>query len=365
MAGLQGTIKEFGVADILQLICQQQKTGILVVESTGGKAEIYLEEGNISAARISTGPVGDALGTLLVKAKLISPGQLQAALDAQKETCEQFGEILLRQEVITREDLERAVHVQIYETFYVIFQWNEGSYQFNPKDVKAKSPSYRLINIQSILLDVLRMIDEWPDIKRFIPSVDIIFQPVLENFPSGLADDGLLVYNLIDGVRTVQQIIDESLLGTFNTGRTLATLLQAGYIEKTAAPAAVPAGTLRAACTKYFSTAVHFTALALAVVLVLMVPSTFPENIFPLLNIKLVRQFCAARYLTQIKLLRIENALEVYNILQGQYPGNLHELVAGDLLHADDLSITQDKTISYAPGEGSYRLVVAAAGTAQ
>jgi hypothetical protein len=365
MAGLEGTIKEFGVADILQLICQQQKTGVLIVESKGGKAEIFLEEGNISAGRVFTRPPGDALGSLLVKAKLISPAQLQAALDAQKETCEQFGEILLRQGVISRVDLERAIQVQIYETFYVIFQWKEGSYQFNPKDVKDKSPLYQLINIQSILLDLLRMIDEWPDVKRFIPSFDIVFQPVPGSFPAELDSDGLLVYNLIDGARTVQQIIDEALMGTFNTCKILSELLQAGYIAKAAAAAPTPAGPLIAALTKNFGAAVHYTALALVLAPVLLLPTTFPGNILPLLNVKQVQQSSLAEYQTQMKLLRIENALEVYTILKGRYPGNLHELVAGDFLRADDLKVTQGKTISYAPENESYRLAVAAAGDTQ
>ncbi|MCX5902255.1 MAG: hypothetical protein NTV89_02025, partial [Proteobacteria bacterium] len=66
----------------------------------------------------------------------------------------------------------------------------------NPKEVKVKSPLYQLINIQSILLDVLRMIDEWPDVKRLVPSFEMTFQPVPGSFPADLADDGLLVYNL-------------------------------------------------------------------------------------------------------------------------------------------------------------------------
>jgi hypothetical protein len=65
----------------------------------------------------------------------------------------------------------------------------------------------------------------------------------------------------------------------------------------------------------------------------------------------------------QLRLLRIENALAVYNILRGKYPQNLYELAAENFLHAGDLSITQGKTISYAPEEASYRLAVAAAGS--
>jgi hypothetical protein len=361
MAGLEGTIKEFGVADILQLICQQQKTGTLTVASRGVKAEISLVEGNIAAAGVISEPVVDPIGALLLKAKIISPEQLQAGLDAQNETYELLGEILMQQGAITREELARAIQVQIYETFYVIFQWRDGSYQFNQKDVKFTSPLYQLINIQSVLLDVMRMIDEWPDVKRFIPSFDIIFQPVAGSFPAELADEGLLVYNLIDGVRTVQQIIDETLLGTFNTAKILSELMQAGYIAKTAPAAAAPAGSLRAAFAKYSTMTFHYAALAL--VLALLLSAAFPKNISPLLSAQLLHPG-GAEYQTRLHLLRIENALEVYKILRGRYPENLQELVAENLLHADDLSIPQGKTISYASAETAYRLAVVAAGAA-
>jgi hypothetical protein len=364
MAGLEGTIKEFGVADILQLICQQQKTGVLTVEAKGEKAEIYLDEGNISTARITTGPAADALGLLLVKAKLLSPEQLQAALATQKQTFEQLGEILMEQGVVARQDIERAIQIQIYETFYDIFQWKDGTYQFNPKEVTIKSPLYQLINIQSILLDVLRMIDEWPDIKRVIPSFNCTFQPVSGSFPLDLDDDGLLVFNLIDGLRTAQEIIDESLMGRFNTCKILSILLQAGHITRVAA-AAAPSRSLLGRYARHLGTASHYSALALALVVIALLPTTFPGNILPLLNPKLVQRSYLTENQRQKTLVRIENALEVYKIRTGKYPAALQDLAAGNFLPADAFETRQGETIVYSPGEESYRLAITPAGTAR
>ena len=361
MPGLEGTIKEFGVADILQLICQQQKTGTLMVESRGANVEIYLEEGNISAARSTTRSRRDNLGTLLVKAKLIDPGQLQAGLDLQKQTGEQLGEILIQQGAITREDLKRAIQIQIYGTFYDIFQWKDGSYQFNPKEVKVKSPLYQLINIQSILLDVLRMIDEWPDVQRFVPSFEMTFQPVPGIFPADLADDGLNVYNLLDGRRNTQEIIDESLLGKFNTCKILSELLRAGYITEAAPPAAAPARALIAMITQKFSAAIHYAALVLALFMVMLVPTSFPENILLLLNPQLEKQPYLAEYQKNRALLQIEHALAVYKIRNGRYPASLDELVTAKFLPAPE----HVENISYILEEDSYRLSITTAGTVQ
>ena len=49
---LIGQIKVFGVADIIQLISQQQKTGVLCVKNElGGEAEISFLSGDIVGAK--------------------------------------------------------------------------------------------------------------------------------------------------------------------------------------------------------------------------------------------------------------------------------------------------------------------------
>ena len=47
---LAGTLKDFGIADILQLIGQQQKTGVLHLESKDQEVQIAFEDGNIVRA---------------------------------------------------------------------------------------------------------------------------------------------------------------------------------------------------------------------------------------------------------------------------------------------------------------------------
>ena len=44
---LEGTIKDFGLADILQLIGIQRKTGILVLEREGENVELKFLDGNV------------------------------------------------------------------------------------------------------------------------------------------------------------------------------------------------------------------------------------------------------------------------------------------------------------------------------
>ena len=55
---LTGTLKGFGIADILQLIGQQQKTGVLYLKSKEQDVQVYFRDGNIVRAEIPLRPDG-------------------------------------------------------------------------------------------------------------------------------------------------------------------------------------------------------------------------------------------------------------------------------------------------------------------
>jgi len=57
---------------------------------------------------------------------------------------------------------------------------------------------------------------------------------------------------------------------------------------------------------------------------------------------------------TQLK--RIKNALEVYRLEKGQYPGNLNELVSAELLTKDDLFYRRGGSYQYGLKDGKYFL---------
>jgi len=349
MAGLEGTINEFSVADVLQLICQQQKSGVLSVEHKGQKEEIHLEEGKI----VSAGPAKYKLGEILVRAHKLSPEDLQRALHKQQETYELLGEILVKQGSITPDCLERAINNQIYETLYDVFQWKEGTYQFNPQIKNRASSAVKPMNFQSVLLDVLRMIDEWPEVHSFISSFDIRFQKSLTVHDVNFQGAALVVYNLINGTRTVQEIIDESLLGRFNTCTILSEFLQAGYISKSSFTPVAPRKSRMGIYYKQVLAAGHYALLSIILLALGALVFSAPQNILPILSPGLIKQSDLADYLNNARLFRIDNALEIYKIRHGVNPGSLQELITSGILTPADLTLQGEKT-TYLPEHNSY-----------
>src|SRR3954468_2906139 len=94
---LKGTLKDFGISDIFQLIQQQQKAGILRMTDKETEVRILFDTGKIVGAE-STGTKQqkEPLGVLLVRAGLVQQQQLDAALAVQAKTLRKLGDLLIQ-----------------------------------------------------------------------------------------------------------------------------------------------------------------------------------------------------------------------------------------------------------------------------
>src|SRR6185503_19318715 len=249
---LEGTIKDFGLPDIFQLIGLQRKTGLLTLKHAKENVTVTFESGQVVMADSAAKRLEDRLGNVLVKQGKLSKEKLDEALQTQKATLQRLGHILTTGNYITPKDLKDALQVQVSQIVFRVFRWRDGEYHFEPNDtVDFDRDNFTPMSADFILMEGIRMVDEWPIIEKKIPSLDIVFRSVVE--PSlievgggdGALDDPLAaiaepkrsaassasqirltqeeerIYRKIDGTRTVQQIIDSTGFGEFEVCRTL------------------------------------------------------------------------------------------------------------------------------------------------
>ena len=265
---LQGTIKDFGLPDIFQLIGLQRKTGILTLSNDRDKETVTVtfENGMVVMADSSGRRLEDRLGNVLVKQGKLSRERLEEALGVQKQTLQRLGHILATSSAITTRDLRDALQVQIAQIVFRVFRWRDGRYLFNAADtVDFDRENFVPMSADFILMEGIRMVDEWPIIEKKITSFDMVFRPVVD--PSlievgaatgpdsssssvdarGASATGKIrlgaeeerVFRKVDGVRTVQAIIDSTGSGEFEVCRTLFDFMNRNLIA--------PAGRDRAA----------------------------------------------------------------------------------------------------------------------
>jgi len=355
---LEGQIKVFGVADIIQLISQQQKTGVLCVQKElGVKAEITFLKGNITGAKPTEYKTCCPLGEMLVAAKMLSPEDQKKALVEQEKTFEYLGQILVREGMVTPEVVKRALVTQIYETAYDVLQWNEGTYFFEQKDIILDSNLPNPVPVESMLLDVLRMVDEWPDLEKEFKHLDVIYQPVPGGSEEDLDSDEAVVYRLVDGKKTMQEIIYQGLLGRFLTVKALIELNRRGYVEiiKTETPSVKKRAAFNfVTLIKPFSYAA--VVLLLASAFVYFVSS--PNNLLTLITSGLLKQSVANSYLKNQNVSRVKKALEMYRMKEGAYPEDLSSLVSDGFLRDEDLAPRDNVYLQYDRLDKRYQLMI-------
>jgi hypothetical protein len=362
---LEGRIVDFGVADILQLISQQQKTGVLLVDRPGENIEVLFWNGMIISAHPVAKVEKELLGEKLVKSGLISPDQLHRALDIQEDNLQHLGEILVAMGILGKEMLDRIIRNQIYDTFSELFQWKEGSYAFHAKSVTFNENVFTPLALEHIILDVLRMMDEWPDIMKAISSMTTIFKKSDRSFSEGdevldekMSHEQRIVFNLVDGLSNVQGVVDKSLLGKFTTAKALKEILGYEYIEAVLDDSYVIP---RNKSIKYMAIERALVVggyLIFALLLMSLMTVTPPDvkSTFGFFLNKLDPPTSVLANLEYTRLEKIKHALQIYFWERRKYPNDLDELVAANILSEEQIVNSSGESYYYISKGNSYSL---------
>jgi hypothetical protein len=366
---LQGNLRDFSITEILQLIGQQLKTGILKIHAGKKLIEIYFVDGMIVHVSSNCRGKKDLIGEVLVKAQFITEEQLDRVLRIQKETLKYIGEIFVELQLLTKEDLLKVISTQVYETIYDLFWWEEGEFSFDLKLVESYKKVPFALSTEQVMLNILRMVDEWSEIEKKIFSPQLVFRKTREGervsagalaLPSDikkeLTAEQESVYKLVDGSRTVQDLIDRSLLGKFNASEVLAYLLEVGLIEIVTVRTQSFAQKVGRIHFKEFLPISSFAGLLLLVFLLLIFSMPDFLHQFFTSKIERVRIEIPVHFVHRAQLDRIKNALEVYNLEKGSYPNQLEELVSAHLLRKSDLFYRKGISYQYELRDGKYYL---------
>jgi hypothetical protein len=235
---LEGSLSDFGLADILQLIYFQRKTGLLTLDGRMDRVKLFFVEGNISGAESKRRVDDNRLGKILLKKGLIKEEDLQIALAEHTKTGEKLGNILIQKEMVGKETVTEVVNSQITETVVQLFNWKEGSYEFKTQSVPQEKELSFSLDTQHLLMEGLRIVDEWSIIKGRI-TLDMVFRAT-EEAPTDLTEEEQEVFRYVDGENDVSTIIDISGRDNFQVSKTFLSLMERGLVEPAeAAPVAV------------------------------------------------------------------------------------------------------------------------------
>jgi hypothetical protein len=389
---LQGTIKDFGLADILQMIGIQRKSGILTLENADDTVTVKFLDGKVVGADTARRGLEDLLGSVLVSTGRLTEAQLAEALRLQERTLQRLGHVLVRGGLISPDDLVEALRVQTLQIIFRLFRWREGKYSFRTLErLEYDEKHFIPISAETILMEGARMIDEWPIIERRIKSDHMVLRRTpaaaeLDLSAGSIVDPGIEldfgfggdggtavavqektgkitlsaeereVINLVDGERSAEEINERTALGEFDTYRILADLMTRNLIEEVKKPAAVKAPA-RTSGLLYRVVQVAINIFVLVAVLGALV--TLSSN--PLAPWRLesgnesVKQL--RFYASQVRLEQIDKAIQIFYLDAGSFPQNLDKLAMYGYLDPEDLIDPWGRPYAFGRSPGGYQLV--------
>jgi len=246
----KGTLKDFKVPDVLQIISLQKKTGILTFTSSDGFITLVFDKGSIAGVDAFPKKLEMRVGTVLEKQDLISKDMVYRALSIQKRTNQQIGEILLSMGVISNDSVKEALRTQATEIVLSLFKWKRGDYSFKSMyniDTSIKSVIPPL-STHGIIMQGVQMLDEWPMIHELIPDENIVFEPlsvddktieIVEEYEDeeikddkiyiSKAETDLLKY--INGENSVNDLFKLGILTTYKLYKSLFNLINKSLIK--------------------------------------------------------------------------------------------------------------------------------------
>jgi hypothetical protein len=392
---LEGTLEDFSLADIFQLIGIQRKTGVLTLRRPEETIIVKFYGGQVVGADSTPKKLEDRIGKVLVKTGLISLDQLKEALSYQQKTLQKIGFILVDQNFLSKEQLKAALQIQIVQMVYRLFRWNHGEYYFDQKaHVDPNSDeSIPPMNTESILMEGIQMIDEWPIIEKRIPDFNMVFRPTVELSELDLGEltgeselDAMFakmqesgeengddpekirlsreeaeVFQFIDSKSTVNEIIESSKLGEFHTCKALYELLERKLIEhvRAAAPVVIKEPTLtftRPDEERKFNFAIFYPFLALAVLALIFFNFRDPLKLPGLRFFSGENHSQIRKAFSQNRMNVVDSALTLYFHTEKRLPDRLDDLVQSNYISKEDLRDAWMRPFLYQSNASGYIL---------
>jgi len=228
---LSGDMRAFPLAEILLMLNNNRKTGSLTCSHGEVAKTIDWEKGEIVFARSSRPE--DRLGAYLIARGRITQAQLDEASRGVTGK-ERLGGVLVRLGLLSPGDLLAAVRDQVIQVVFSLFHWKEGRFDF----VEGSRSEEKIVlnsTVMNVIMEGARRTDELSRFKEKIQSDRMILSPVksLEEVAKAARVSELeaTVLSLVDGRRTVREIVILAGRGEFDCLQALYALLSAGVIR--------------------------------------------------------------------------------------------------------------------------------------
>lgn len=234
MKTITGNIKDFSFPKILVYLNRYRKTGALTINTPTFTKKVYLNKGNIIFA--SSTAEDDRLGETLIKIRKITVDQYDRSVELLKSTGKRQGTILVELGYLTPQDLVWSVKYQVKEIIHSLFQIEDAEFEFEEEEIPSNEAITLQMRMGNIIHEGVRSMKNFTRIVKDMPDMNsrlrlnedsvTLFQEMV------LSPRDKHILSMVDGKRTINEIINSSLEGSFSALETLYILYVIGVLTE-------------------------------------------------------------------------------------------------------------------------------------
>ncbi len=260
---LAGDLGSFNLGSVLQWLQMDACTGVLLVRRKQREVSICMRDGLIDLVQARRASREFHLGRYFIEQGLVTPEDIDALLrsigstpppppvssgdeDPSSElnpmstTNEHrtIGALLVSSGKATKEQLREALARQSSELIYDALRWSDGRFELSiTSELPPLAESACLgLPVAAVVMEGLRRVDEWHVIERGLGD----FTSVLQRDDTAIEAAGRqrfvpqesALLDLINGHRTVRDLVKESHMSSFETCKILYQLLESRLVRR-------------------------------------------------------------------------------------------------------------------------------------
>jgi hypothetical protein len=236
---LEGNLTAFGLSEILQLIAVQQKSGMLNVSSDDRHRVLFFRDGRIISTRDRRRKTKDPLKDYMTRYGILLRDDLIRLTQISAQSKLDLTDIIVSEGFLTEEAMRTHYRNHIQEAVHEILTWEQCSYKFIPGlDIIDGIKSWGEFNIEGMLMESMRRIDEFPAMLKEFPDLTMrIAKKAAPKEGEQLSSNETTVFAMLTEERTLSYLIAHATVPQFETYEALKHLSEKGLISVAMDPA--------------------------------------------------------------------------------------------------------------------------------
>ena len=227
---LSGDLASISIAEILQLLEFQRKTGALTLSHNRSRVTLFVRDGLLDFATYAGLPEEFLLGRYLVESGALTRETLDECIDKSRSKGQVLGEYLVSSGMMTDQQLLAALTNQSSELVYEVVRWRVGRFRFlQQADNTLASGAALGLRTAGLVMEGFRRVDEWRLIEDSFDFGDVLFRDEMAvkglEERQDLNDLELRVLSAIDGETTARELVDNLEGSSFEICKVLYRLL--------------------------------------------------------------------------------------------------------------------------------------------